>query len=301
MKTSKDSAAPPIAHVRRDSREGRSHAVNEHDEEVVAVSNVSHSFPQEGGHPAVEVLKDVGFAVNRGEIVTVVGPSGCGKTTLLRVLAGLLKPISGSVQVLGADVTSPGQHVGVVFQNDRLLPWRSVARNVAIGLEARGDDKKSQAERVGAVLDMVGLSQAEHMLPHQLSGGMRQRVNLARAFAIEPAILLMDEPFASLDAQTREFMQAEFLGMVRQSTASVVFITHQIDEAVYLGDRVLVLSGRPAGISSQMRVPFVHPRSLELKMQPEFIALVSQAWRELGAVSTSHWEAQKRRKEAVDP
>lgn len=257
---------------------------------VLAARQVSFAYGTNG--TSTHILSEIDFTVEEGEIVTIVGPSGSGKTTLLRVLAGLLQTTSGEVEILGRRVTKPGPGVAVVFQNDRLLPWRTVFGNVCLALEATAMPATQQRREVEKVLGMVGLSAVADWLPHQLSGGMRQRVNLARAFVAGPKILLMDEPFASLDAQTREFMQSELLKLAKETQVSVVFITHQIDEAVYLADRVLVLSGKPARISDVLMVDFPAPRALELKTTPEFTELAARVWRDVRAAALAHWQRQ---------
>jgi NitT/TauT family transport system ATP-binding protein len=256
---------------------------------IVDVEGVGFEFRLADGEVR-PVLGKIDLHAQRGEIVTVVGPSGSGKTTLLRILAGLLEPVRGRVRVLGRAASEPDQHIGVVFQNDRLLPWRSVAANVRFGLEASKLGPAEQQARVEGALRLVGLSSAASLLPHQLSGGMRQRVNLARALAIRPAVLLMDEPFAALDAQSREFMQEELLKICAESHASVVFVTHQIDEAVYLGDRIVVLAGQPCVVAEQLSIPFPRPRSLEIKREPEFVELAARVWARVRDGALAHWE-----------
>jgi NitT/TauT family transport system ATP-binding protein len=195
-------------------------------------------------------LQGITLDVAAGEFITLVGPSGSGKTTLLDILAGLTRPDSGQVLVDGKEVTGPGRDRAVVFQQYALFPWRTAAANVAFGLEGSGIDgrrisRKDRAERVRRYLELVGLSGFEDRYPHELSGGMKQRVAIARSLAYEPEVLLMDEPFAALDAQTREQLQAELLRIWRSTGKTIIFITHGIDEAVYLGQRVAVLSSRP--------------------------------------------------------
>jgi NitT/TauT family transport system ATP-binding protein len=190
-------------------------------------------------------LSDLSLDVAAGEFLTLVGPSGSGKTTLLDLLAGLSSPTSGTVLVDGKPVTGPGQDRAVVFQQYALFPWRTASANVSIGLENTGPSRKERAAKASAFLDLVGLAGFEDRYPHELSGGMKQRVAIARSLAYEPDILLMDEPFAALDAQTREQLQDELLRIWKATGKTIVFITHGIDEAVYLGQRVAVLSARP--------------------------------------------------------
>jgi ABC-type nitrate/sulfonate/bicarbonate transport system ATPase subunit len=226
-----------------------------------------------------KVLGDIAFAAHAGEFLAVVGPSGCGKTTLLRILDGLLDADAGSILMDGRPVRAPGPDRGFVFQSDSLLPWRTVGENIGFGLELQGRDRAQSRRTVESLVKLVGLSGFERHYPHQISGGMRQRVNLARALAINPEVLLMDEPFASLDAQTRELMQAELLRVWSSERKTVVFITHQIDEAVYLADRVLVFSARPSVVKAVVPVDIPRPRPLAVKRQPPLLACVDVIWR----------------------
>ena len=223
---------------------------------------------------------DVSLKVGDGEFVCVVGPSGCGKTTLLNVVAGLLPYDEGSLRIGGALVNGPGLSRAVVFQQASLLPWRTVTGNVRYGMEMqRRFDETTMIERADRFIKLVGLSGFEARYPSELSGGMQQRVNLARALATDPEVLLMDEPFAALDAQTREFMQSELLKIWAKQQKTVLFITHQIDEAVYLADRVVVMGTRPGRIKAVFDVPFERPRTLSVKRDPAFLILVDQVWR----------------------
>src|SRR5262245_26531461 len=206
------------------------------------------------------VLEELNLAVGTGEFVSIIGTSGCGKTTLLNILDGLMAPTRGQVLVEGAPVSGPGRDRAMVFQEGALLPWRTVLRNVTYGLECLGTDRREARHAAERCLDLVGLRGFELHYPHELSGGMRQRVNLARALAVDPGILLMDEPFASLDAQTRETMQAELLAIWERTRKTVVFVTHQIGEAIYLSDRVLVLTGRPGQLHHVVNVDLPRPR-----------------------------------------
>ena len=190
------------------------------------------------------VLQDVSFAVAAGEIVSVVGPSGCGKTTLLRSIAGLAPPSEGTVCIGGREVTGPPEGVAMVFQHFGLFPWKTVFGNVAYGLTVAGVRRKDAEPRVRQLISLVGLDGFEKSYPYQLSGGMQQRAGLARALAIEPQVLIMDEPFASLDAQTRDLLQLELLRIWEQRPAAMVFVTHSIDEAVLMGDRIVILGGQ---------------------------------------------------------
>jgi NitT/TauT family transport system ATP-binding protein len=227
----------------------------------------------------LEALRGLDVAVERGEFIAVVGPSGCGKTTFLRMVAGLEPATSGTILLDGAPLSGPGGNRGFVFQNDSLLPWRTVLGNALIGPEVAGRVGAEERQRTLDLLKLVGLGGFEQYYPRQLSGGMRQRVNLARALAIDPDVLLMDEPFASLDAQTREIMQTELLRIWEQGRKTVLFVTHQIDEAVFLADRVLVFARRPGRLQENVEIELPRPRGLELKRTPDFVAYVDHIWK----------------------
>jgi NitT/TauT family transport system ATP-binding protein len=227
----------------------------------------------------LEALRGLDISVERGEFISVVGPSGCGKTTFLRIIAGLEPASSGTITIDGQPLSGPGHNRGFVFQNDSLLPWRTVLANALIGPEVSGKMGTPERQRTLGLLKLVGLGGFEHYFPRQLSGGMRQRVNLARALAIDPDVLLMDEPFAALDAQTREIMQTELLRIWEQGRKTVLFVTHQIDEAVFLSDRVLVFARRPGRLQESVEIKLPRPRALEIKRTPEFIAYVDHIWR----------------------
>jgi NitT/TauT family transport system ATP-binding protein len=239
--------------------------------------NVSQVYTKRGRR--VEALRDLSLTVGAGEFVSIVGASGCGKTTFLRIVDGLIEPTGGQILVNGQPVSGPGPDRGFVFQQDALFPWRTVLNNIVFGLEIQGKSKRESVSRANDFVQMVGLSGFEHHFPHELSGGMRQRANLARALTVDPDVLLMDEPFAALDAQTRELMQAELLRIWRQNRKTVLFITHQIDEAVYLSDRVVVMTSRPGRIKALLDVKIPRPRDLSVKRTPEFLALTEQIWR----------------------
>ena len=227
----------------------------------------------------LEALRNINVGVDRGEFIALVGPSGCGKTTFLRMVAGLEPVTSGKIMLDGQPLSGPGPNRGFVFQNDSLLPWRTVLGNALIGPEVGGQLGAEERQRTLELLKLVGLGGFEHYYPRQLSGGMRQRVNLARALAIDPDVLLMDEPFASLDAQTREIMQTELLRIWEQGRKTVLFVTHQIDEAVFLADRVLVLARRPGRLQESVRIDLPRPRRLDIKRKPEFVHYVDHIWR----------------------
>src|SRR5256886_1293700 len=224
-------------------------------------------------------LEDVSLAVNDGEFLALVGPSGCGKTTLINIVAGLLPYDEGQVAIDGRRVQGPGTDRAVVFQHPSLLPWRTIAGNVRYGMELqRRFDEPTMVQRTDHFIKLVGLSGFERHYPSELSGGMQQRVNLARALASDPVVLLMDEPFAALDAQTREFMQAELLKIWAKARKTVLFITHQINEAIYLADRVAVMCARPGRVKQVFDVPFSRPRTLALKRDPKFLQLEDAVW-----------------------
>jgi NitT/TauT family transport system ATP-binding protein len=227
----------------------------------------------------LEALRGIALSVARGEFIAVVGPSGCGKTTFLRIVAGLEPATAGEVVLDGRVVRAPGGDRGFVFQNDSLLPWRTVFANAVIGCEVAGTLGPAERKRTMDLLKLVGLEGFEHYHPRQLSGGMRQRVNLARALAIDPEVLLMDEPFAALDAQTREIMQTELLRIWNEGRKTVLFVTHQIDEAVFLADRVLVFARRPGRLQEEVKIALPRPRGLDIKRTGEFVALVDRIWR----------------------
>jgi NitT/TauT family transport system ATP-binding protein len=239
----------------------------------LAIAGLTKSF---GG---LTVLDNIALEVAAGEFVSLVGPSGCGKTTFLRIIAGLEPCERGEIRIDGQRVTKPGVDRGFVFQADSLLPWRSVLGNALIGLEVNGMQTDETRQRTGSILRLVGLGGFESYYPRQLSGGMRQRVNLARALAVNPEVLLMDEPFSALDAQTREIMQTELVRIWSSGRKTVLFITHQIDEAVYLSDRVVVFSRRPGRISEIVKVDLPRPRPLAIKRTPEFVAYVDRVWK----------------------
>jgi NitT/TauT family transport system ATP-binding protein len=247
---------------------------------ILELRNLSRQVVGRGGAPFV-IFNGIDLGVRDGEFVSVVGPSGCGKTTLLRVINGLLPPSSGQIFVDGKEQKSAdGERVmGFVFQGAALLPWRTSLNNVLLGLEGRGKNSAEARALAGKYLDLVGLAGFEHHYPHELSGGMQQRVNLARALAIEPKILLMDEPFAALDAQTRSFMQLELLRIWSQTRKTVIFVTHMISEAILLSDRVIVFSHRPGRVRADFPVPLPRPRDMEIKSDRRFVELENTVWK----------------------
>jgi NitT/TauT family transport system ATP-binding protein len=229
------------------------------------------------GPQRVVALDGIDLAIGPGEFVCIVGPSGCGKSTLLRILAGLDHATSGTLDI---DATGWPVANAMVFQESGLFPWMTVERNVGFGLMTRGVDPAAAAPRIDAALRLVGLTKFRRHYPHQLSGGMRQRGAIARAFVTDPAVLLMDEPFAALDAQNRVILQAELVRIWEETGKTVVYITHSIEEALLLGDRTVVMTAQPGRIKEIIDIPFAHPRDLiELAASPEFGALKLAIWR----------------------
>ena len=241
------------------------------------VEHVSLRFAGSKG-ASIEVIRDVSFDLAEGEFVSILGPSGCGKTSLVRIVDGLIVPQQGRVMIDGAPIAGPGPDRGFVFQSDRLFPWRTVRANIGFGLEVRRVPASAIRPRIDELLELTGLTGFADAYPYQLSGGMRQRANLARALIVDPAVLLMDEPFASLDAQTREIMQQELLRIWSDRRKTVLFITHQLDEAVYLSDRVIVMSARPGQVKDSFTIDIPRPRALASKRTPQFSAYIDRIW-----------------------
>lgn len=239
-------------------------------ETELAVTGVWQQFQRiEAAEPFV-ALKDINLDIERGRFVAVIGSSGCGKSTLLRIVAGLVKPAAGEVVHRGAVVKGPSYSRGFVFQADAVFPWLTVRQNVEFGLKSRGIPKAQRAAAVEHWCEVVGLSDFIDAFPKELSGGMRKRVDLARVYANDPDVLLMDEPFGALDAQTKERMQTELLGMWEQSRKTVMFVTHDVDEAVYLADEIIIMSARPGEIAARVQVDLVRPRTSETRISDEF-------------------------------
>jgi NitT/TauT family transport system ATP-binding protein len=252
---------------------------------MLEVSNLSVSFTRpDNGQPHL-VLDDVSFRVAAGEFVSVLGPSGCGKTTILRVIVGLLAADHGTIRIDGSAKYAPGRDVCLVFQSYGLFPWRTVRENVEFGLKVQGLPSNERRRISREFIDLVGLSAFENHFPHQISGGMQQRVGLARALACKPKLLLMDEPFAAVDAQTRERLQTELLRLVDQTASTVVFVTHSIEEAVYLGSRVLVMAANPGRITSDVLVGLGERRwEREVRLEHAFEDCVLEARQALRGV-----------------
>ncbi|MEQ8710622.1 MAG: ABC transporter ATP-binding protein [Rhodospirillales bacterium] len=241
--------------------------------------NLEKSFPR-GKEEPIHVVKDFSLEIRNLEFLAVIGPSGCGKSTLLRLIDGLIPADRGSIFMDGRDVTGivGGQGRGMVFQSFDLFPWRTTRENVEFGLEVRGVGAAERRERALHYIKLVGLSGFENSFPHELSGGMQQRVGFARALAIKPEILLMDEPFGALDVQTRDILQDELLNIWDKEQKTVLFVTHSIEEAIYLADRIAVITPRPAGVHRIIDVPFERPRHERIKSLPEFLSMRQEIW-----------------------
>jgi NitT/TauT family transport system ATP-binding protein len=242
----------------------------------VVVERVSKVYGDRAGH-AVRALDGIDLAVQAQEFVAVVGPSGCGKSTLLNLLAGLLAPSEGAIWLDG-DLPADRAPTEMVFQEFALFPWRTVRANVEFGLEERGVPAGERARRAARYIAMTGLAGFETKYPHELSGGMRQRVGIARALAVEPAVLLMDEPFSALDAQTRQLMQEELLAIWERARQTIVYVTHNIQEAVFMADRVVVLSRRPGRILADVPVELPRPRTEAMIGEPTFVHAAERIW-----------------------
>jgi NitT/TauT family transport system ATP-binding protein len=242
----------------------------------VVVDGVSKTYLDRAGQP-VPALDGIDITVNSEEFVAVLGPSGCGKSTLLNLIAGLLTPSAGTIWLDG-DLAAGRVATAMVFQEFALFPWRTVQANVEFGLEELGVPAPERGRRARAFITLTGLDGFAAKYPHQLSGGMRQRVGIARALAVEPAVLLMDEPFSALDAQTRQLMQEELLGIWERTRQSIVYVTHNIHEAVYMADRVVVLSRRPGRVLAEVKIELERPRTERMMGDPAFVTAVERIW-----------------------
>lgn len=236
---------------------------------ILSITDLSKKFPKAVGDDLTAV-EHFSLEIGSGEFVCLLGPSGCGKTTVLRMVAGLEKPSEGLIMLNGNPVTGPGQDRGMVFQEFALLPWRSVRRNIEFGLEINGASLEERKATSDKYINLVGLNGFEDAHPYELSGGMKQRVGIARALANDPEILLMDEPFGALDAQTRNFMQRELLNIWSKAKKTVLFVTHSVDEAVYLADRIVVMTKRPGKVKTTYDINLPRPRD---RGDPKFIDL----------------------------
>lgn len=257
---------------------------------MIEISGLSKAYRgQDGSH--VQALADVDLTVRDNEFLTVLGPSGCGKTTMLKMIAGLIPWDEGSIAIDGVEVDGPGPDRAMVFQNFALLPWATVLDNVAFGLEMRGVGKAERHERARELVTTVGLGGFETKRPGELSGGMQQRVGLARALAVQPKVLLMDEPFGAVDEQTRRLLQEELLAIWERNRTTVVFITHSMEEAVLLGDRVVLMSARPGQIAEIVDVPLERPRSSDvggLERSREYSEITAHLWERLRDMHAEH-------------
>ena len=258
---------------------------------ALAIANVSRVFPGMRGAAPVRALEPVTLAIAENDFITILGPSGCGKSTLLRIVAGLDRPTSGRVLLHGREIRGPGADRGMVFQSYTLFPWLTVAENIAYGLREKGVPRDKRAMIVSAYLEKVGLKGFENHYPKQLSGGMQQRTAIARALANDPAILLLDEPFGALDNQTRGLMQELLLGIWERERKTVLFVTHDIEEAIFLASRVVVMTARPGRIKAELPVDLPHPRHYTMKTSPEFSALKAKLTEEIRAEAVLALEA----------
>jgi NitT/TauT family transport system ATP-binding protein len=230
------------------------------------------------GGKAMRVLDGIDLTIDDGEFVAIVGPSGCGKSTFLHIAGGFVNPSDGSIRFDGTPITKPGPNRGVVFQDYSLYPWRTVIGNIVWGLEAQGVPRAERMQTAERFMEMVGLTAFRHHYPNELSGGMKQRVALARTLTYDPKLLLMDEPFGALDVQTRELMQEELQRIWNATRKTVLFVTHDIDEAVYLSDRVVVFTARPGRIKETIAIDLPRPRAIEIKRTPEYAEYRNRIW-----------------------
>lgn len=242
----------------------------------VNVEGISMVFSRRG--QSTQVLDSVNLQIKPGELVCLLGPSGCGKSTLLNIIAGFIKPTAGYVMVDQKQVTKPGADRGFVFQQYSLLPWKTTYQNVEFGLKIKGIPKAERQDMVGEYLNLVGLGKYRHAYPNQLSGGMQQRASIVRALVNSPSVLLMDEPFAALDAQTRHMMQELLLNIWSTLKTTVIFVTHDIEEAVFLGDRIFVMGVQPGRIKAELDIPLTRPRHVDDMLSSEFTELNRQVF-----------------------
>jgi ABC-type nitrate/sulfonate/bicarbonate transport system ATPase subunit len=255
---------------------------------MIRVKGLSKEFASgNNGTGGVLALSDIDFEVKNNEFVTIIGPSGCGKTTLLRIIAGLIPYRQGDVSIDSRPVVGPGPERAVVFQSFALLPWADVLSNVTFGLEVRGEPKPDSQLKAKELIKLVGLEGFEKRLPKELSGGMQQRVGLARALAVNPRILLMDEPFGALDEQTRRLLQEQLLQLWERERKTVVFITHSMEEAVMLGDRVMLMTPRPGRVKEMIDIPLKRPRTRDVEKSPAFVEIKEYLWENLRAMQAA--------------
>lgn len=256
----------------------------------IAIQDLNLSFVHE--NQRVPVLSNLNLTLNDGEFLAVIGPSGCGKSTILRAISGLIQPDSGQIQVDGQTATGTPERVGMVFQNDCLLPWQTVSQNIELGFTMRGISPAQSKDNVRKLINLVHLNGFANAVPRQLSGGMRKRVALARAIAYEPDVFLMDEPFGPLDAQTRISIGQEFLRIWGQLGKSVIFVTHDIEEAIALADRVVVFSNRPASVHAEFKIDLPRPRDFyEIRFHPHFRDIHEAIWHSLASLTPQRRES----------
>ena len=249
---------------------------------MIEILDLSHRFERQNSvDKDLAVLDDISLTIEKGSFVSFIGPSGCGKTTLLRIIDGLVEPKAGKVLIDGQTVSGPSADRAMVFQEFNLLPWRTVLKNIEFGLELQGSDKPTRRQAAYDILKRVGLEGFEQYYPHQLSGGMKQRVGLARALCTSPTYLFMDEPFGALDPQIRELMQMELLKLLEAHRKTIIFVTHSVDEAIFLSDRILVLSARPGRILANISIELPRPRWTDdetIKSSETFVSYRQQIW-----------------------
>jgi NitT/TauT family transport system ATP-binding protein len=250
---------------------------------LLQIEHVQQTYVDQYNGERVTAIDDVNFTIPEGQFVSLFGPSGCGKTTMLNIVAGFVKATGGRVLLAGEQITEPGVDRGVVFQDFALFPWMTVEKNVAFGLKMRGMPKPQRLEEARRMIGLVGLEGFERKYPHELSGGMRQRAGVARVLATEPTMMLMDEPFASIDAQTRRTLQQEVLRIWETQRPTVLFVTHDVEEAIFMADRVVVLSGRPSTVAADLDVTLPRPRVWkETARDPEFLRMRGRLMTMLG-------------------
>lgn len=251
---------------------------------MIEIKGIRKRFMSQDDDTGVLALDGIDLTIRDNEFVTVIGPSGCGKTTLLRIIAGLIEPDEGEVVIDGRVVKGPGPDRAVVFQNFALLPWADVVSNVAFGLRLQGITKAEREEKAMHYVKLVGLDGFEHSLPSQLSGGMQQRVGLARALSVDPEVLLMDEPFGALDEQTRRLLQEQLIEIWERERTTVIFITHSMEEAVLLADRLVLMARRPGTIRDVIEVQIPRPRGGDVERTKEFVDIKENVWEQLRAM-----------------
>lgn len=251
---------------------------------MIELCDLNKTFPSQNGKTPTIAVAHVNLRIANDEFLCIIGPSGCGKTTVLKMIAGLVPADSGTITIDGVTVKGPGPDRAVVFQNFALLPWANVLANVAFGLELRRVSKQERETIANDLIRQVGLQGFEKHYPRQLSGGMQQRVGLARALAVNPKILLMDEPFAAVDAQTRRTLQEDLLRVAHSTRKTIIFVTHDMDEAVRLGDRVVLMSPRPGQVRESITVDLPRPRPDDLDRQPRAMELKTYLWQQLRAM-----------------